>query len=436
MPLHEQGSSPTECGPKLSSIAVQSLEALIWTLDEINNQTKTIPGVRVGTIVLDTCSSTLKTAERISELYKDNFLVSGKAVDIDSILAFITTTAADHETAASMLAPMNVTTISIAQVGTLLGKEYYNYQVPVPVMVTAQAVVSLLANREWKFVTLVSSHSKNVLDGAEYFRQMAKDHDICLADDVILSEKIVKGEERFKAFDDLVLKLKAAKDRGSMFVVLWTSVADTHELFGAIRRAVNAGLIAQREFNWIGTHTWGRNLNMVRGFEDVTTGAIIVSPAYYDNQRFISHYVRLNFENGLKNPWLEQFWGQVLESCSEGKRSDCQVLPGDSFPRLKYHKTANVPNVIQAAWSIASGFKKLHKFVCKDKDGLCSDLYHRHDLKYLLNHYIQYTPAPSTDNQFGTFHFTDGGYGNSPVLLWNFKTASKQPKYQRVCIAS
>lgn len=429
LPIHEEGSNPLECGRKINPIAIQTLEALIWTIDEINNKSKLISGVTIGTIVLDTCSSTLKTAERISELFNGE----QKKDYIDSIISFITTTVEDHETAVSMLAPMNITTISIEQVNTLLGKEHFNYQIPVPISVTAQSVVTLLSHHHWNFVSLVTSPDEKYIEGADYFRQFAKQHGLCIADDIILPDSSVTGEFRYRSFDGVIRKLKIAKDRGATFIVQWTSISDTHDLLAATKRAVGAGFISVNELKWIGTDSWGNNLDVIKGFEDESKGAIIVAPTFSDTRDFVLHYTTLNFNSRITNPWMEQLFGQLIESCQDGS-PDCQILQKEGAPALKYIKTSKVPNVIQATWSVASALKRLHDFVCKDEAGLCSELYHRQDLKYLLNHYIQYTPAPTPDSNLNTFHFTEEGFGNSPVFTWNLKVISNRLKYHRVSL--
>ncbi|KAG1661660.1 Metabotropic glutamate receptor [Nymphon striatum] len=426
LPIHEEGANPLECGKKINPIAIQTLEALIWTIDEINNKSNIIPGVKIGTIVLDTCSSTLKTAERISEVFNSE----QKKEYIDSILAFITTTSEDHETAVSMLAPMNITTISIEEVHTLLGKDHFNYQIPVPVSVTAQAVVSLLNEHHWTFVSLITSPDDKYIDGADYFRQFAKQQGICIADDIVLPDSSVTGEFRLRTLDGIIRKLKSAKDRGATFIVQWTSISDTHDLLAATKRAVDVRFISVNELKWIGTDSWSNNLDVIKGFEEESKGVIIVAPTFSDTRDFVLHYTTMDFEAGTMNPWMENLFGQLIESCQAGN-PDCQILTLQGAPALKYIKTPKVPNMIQAAWSIAAGLRRLRDVVCKEKVGLCSELYHAQDFKYLFNHYIQNAPAPTPDNNKNTFHFTQEGYGNSPVFTWNLKVISNRLKYHR-----
>ena len=47
---------------------LQPLEALLYTLDQVNRDAALLPGVRLGVIVLDTCDNPLYTAEQSLDL--------------------------------------------------------------------------------------------------------------------------------------------------------------------------------------------------------------------------------------------------------------------------------------------------------------------------------------------------------------------------------
>lgn len=54
-PVHEKGDiSP--CGPKVYNRGVQRLEAMLYAIDRVNNDTNILPGITIGVHILDTCS--------------------------------------------------------------------------------------------------------------------------------------------------------------------------------------------------------------------------------------------------------------------------------------------------------------------------------------------------------------------------------------------
>nr|CAD7401918.1 unnamed protein product [Timema cristinae] len=50
-PIHRKGSNGTECG------RIQPLEAMIFTLNQINNDPKILPGIKLGMLAFDSCDS-------------------------------------------------------------------------------------------------------------------------------------------------------------------------------------------------------------------------------------------------------------------------------------------------------------------------------------------------------------------------------------------
>lgn len=53
-PVHEKGGST--CGPKVYNRGVQRLEAMLFAVDQINQENNILPGISLGVHILDTCS--------------------------------------------------------------------------------------------------------------------------------------------------------------------------------------------------------------------------------------------------------------------------------------------------------------------------------------------------------------------------------------------
>ena len=68
VPIHKQGEHGLTCGGIQDEDGIQPLEALLFTLDEINADQKLLPNITLGVIVLDTCDSPLHTAEQVVDL--------------------------------------------------------------------------------------------------------------------------------------------------------------------------------------------------------------------------------------------------------------------------------------------------------------------------------------------------------------------------------
>jgi hypothetical protein len=55
-PVHEYGSPREPCGAISEYRGVQRLEAMLFAIEQINNQKNLLPGIELGALILDTCS--------------------------------------------------------------------------------------------------------------------------------------------------------------------------------------------------------------------------------------------------------------------------------------------------------------------------------------------------------------------------------------------
>lgn len=71
-PMHEQISGNPEypCGAVKEEKGVQRLEAMLYALDEINNNPELLPNVTLGALILDSCSSDTYALEQSMEFVR------------------------------------------------------------------------------------------------------------------------------------------------------------------------------------------------------------------------------------------------------------------------------------------------------------------------------------------------------------------------------
>ncbi|CAD5124656.1 unnamed protein product [Dimorphilus gyrociliatus] len=56
-PVHKKSDNPgTPCGPIQGERGIQRLEAMFFTLEEINNKQDLLPNITLGARIIDTCS--------------------------------------------------------------------------------------------------------------------------------------------------------------------------------------------------------------------------------------------------------------------------------------------------------------------------------------------------------------------------------------------
>lgn len=56
-PVHQQGKGAQKCGSINKDRGIQRLEAMLFAVDRINSDPRLLPHVRLGAMILDTCSS-------------------------------------------------------------------------------------------------------------------------------------------------------------------------------------------------------------------------------------------------------------------------------------------------------------------------------------------------------------------------------------------
>src|SRR5215475_7447585 len=55
-PVHEYGSPREPCGAISQFRGIQRLEAMLFAIEQINNDKHLLPGIELGALILDTCS--------------------------------------------------------------------------------------------------------------------------------------------------------------------------------------------------------------------------------------------------------------------------------------------------------------------------------------------------------------------------------------------
>ena len=68
-PIHKSGENGA-CDKIQKEDGIQPLEAMLFTLDEINSNDNILPGVKLGAIAIDSCDNPIQAAEKTLPLLK------------------------------------------------------------------------------------------------------------------------------------------------------------------------------------------------------------------------------------------------------------------------------------------------------------------------------------------------------------------------------
>ncbi|KAI2659059.1 Metabotropic glutamate receptor 3 [Labeo rohita] len=69
-PVHEKGEGTEDCGKINEERGIQRLEAMLLALDEINQDNRILPGLKLGAHILDTCSKDTYALEQSLEFVR------------------------------------------------------------------------------------------------------------------------------------------------------------------------------------------------------------------------------------------------------------------------------------------------------------------------------------------------------------------------------
>lgn len=117
-PVHRAGPTPLQCSAEIDPEAIQNIEAFLWALDLVNANAWLLNGLDIGTVIFDTCSSPIKAAHLISSIMakEDDDILNEISIDPKQLLTVVSATMADETDAVvSVLAPNDVTTVSVIE---------------------------------------------------------------------------------------------------------------------------------------------------------------------------------------------------------------------------------------------------------------------------------------------------------------------------------
>lgn len=110
---------------------MQNMQAFLWAIEQVNADASLLPGVRLGSLVMDTCSSFLRTNQQLANLLHDSEAAADGQRRAHKQVAAIVADSADAqsiEATASMASALGVTTFVTQSRSTRLGELARKYR--------------------------------------------------------------------------------------------------------------------------------------------------------------------------------------------------------------------------------------------------------------------------------------------------------------------
>ena len=225
-PIHKQGDGSAgsgQCGEIQKEDGVQPLEAMLFTLDEINRDPALLPGIRLGVRALDSCDSPYHAAKQSLHLVK-GFVSRHMNLSCEDGNGGVG--GGDEwpcgENIVGLVGPQtSPVSMQIANLGRLFEVPQVSYMattvslcnnaefpyffrtVPSDVH-QAKAIVELLKTFKWSYASIVHSDSNYGITGYQSLaRHINENNHICLADPITIYNAHFKDED----YRDVIEKL-------------------------------------------------------------------------------------------------------------------------------------------------------------------------------------------------------------------------------------
>ncbi|KAL7726655.1 hypothetical protein ACLKA6_017698 [Drosophila palustris] len=388
-PVHEKGEGVSPCGPKVYNRGVQRLEAMLYAIDRVNNDTNLLPGITIGVHILDTCSRDTYALNQSLQF------VRASLNNLDTSIFECSDTSSPHLRknassgpvfgviggsyssvslqVANLLRLFHIPQISPASTAkTLSDKSRFDLfarTVP-PDTFQSVALVDIIKNFNWSYVSTIHSEGSYGEYGIEAFHKEATERHVCIA----AAEKVPSAADD-KVFDAIISKLlKKPNARG---VVLFTRAEDARRILLAAKRAN-----LSQPLHWVASDGWGKQQKLLEGLEDIAEGAITVELQSEIIEDFDRYMMQLTPRNNQRNPWFAEYWEDTfncaLTAVSEefkpslNSTTDKQkVLCDDQFrlsEKVGYEQESKTQFVVDAVYAFAHALHNLHNDLCTQSD--------------------------------------------------------------------
>ncbi|XP_054710934.1 metabotropic glutamate receptor-like [Uloborus diversus] len=433
-PIHQKGGKEI-CGLINKDRGIQRVEAMLFALEKINRDPSLLKDIKLGAIILDTCSSDSYALNQSLEFIRASINTvdatafecpNGSAPTLKFNTKAITGVIGGSYSevslqVANLLRLFRIPQVSPASTGTWLSDktryDFFARTVP-PDTFQAVALVDLVQRFNWSYVSLVSSEGQYGDSGMTAFQREARSRNICIA----ASEKVPHSATS-EVFDTIYQNLlQKPNARG---VVLFTRDADASGILKAAKR------LNKTHFTWVASDGWGKQEKLVENLEQAAEGAITVELQSTEIEEFNKYMKSLTPSNNQRNPWFEEYWESVF-SCVLPKNSNNSKLPICS-PNLRldesvgYRQESKVQFVVDAVYAFAHALDKVWRELCKPRgEGYCHAMRSLDGGKlyrdYLLN-------VSFTDLGGNQVKFDQQGDGLGRYTIYNYQKDDNSSNY-------
>ncbi|XP_053241528.1 metabotropic glutamate receptor 5 isoform X2 [Podarcis raffonei] len=421
-----------KCGEVREQYGIQRVEAMLHTLDRINQNQTLLPNITLGCEIRDSCWHSAVALEQSIEFIRDSLISAEEEEGLMKCVDGSTSSFRSKKPIVGVIGPgsssvaiqvqnllqlFNIPQIAYSATSMDLSDKtlfkYFMRVVPSDAQ-QARAMVDIVKRYNWTYVSAVHTEGNYGESGMEAFKDMSGKEGVCIAH----SYKIYSnaGEQ---SFDRLLEKLRSHLPKARV-VVCFCEGMTVRGLLMAMRRLGLTG-----EFLLLGSDGWADRYDVTEGYQREAVGGITIKLQSPDVKWFDDYYLQLQPETNHRNPWFQEFWQH---------RFQCR-LKGSPQENMKFNKTCSsnltletqhvqdskMGFVINAIYSMAYGLHNMQMALCPGYAGLC-DAMKPIDGRKLLDSLMK---ANFTGVSGDMITFDENGDSPGRYEIMNFKKMGK-----------
>ncbi|XP_054155326.1 metabotropic glutamate receptor 2-like [Oppia nitens] len=421
---HSSPRNPLQCGQIDTMHGVQHVEAFLWAYDMIQSHPQILPGVELGAVILDTCSSHQKIARDVSNFFS-NSLASEEHPNLpaaETVVGFVVD--GDNskivDAVVDVTNPFDITTVAIQS-----RDSKYNNRFDYPLLlrlstpndVYADTIISLLVRFLWHYVSVIYESTPQMLD---IYREL-KIKSNFLGIEFSLEEEIGLSSDGYGATGHLgstISRIKRNAKNGAKVVILLMNNDQIRRLFHENKNLPSDQQIRVGDIQWISIE--GREV--FPDYTDESLGVLTITSQIQPSTAFRSYFTNLSLINNTRNPWFNEFW-EILFNC----RGDQCLNHGVSQqmpPDIAIDRDTSL--TINSLFALANALEMTRRTLCpKTPRGLCPEFRRHPKLSRIVYDMAKSSTFLAFDNRHMIFD-PENGYVISPLFIHNLRLMSQK----------
>ncbi len=366
-PVHAP-SNDQPCGD-FQTIGVEQVEAMIYAIKCINNNTNLLPNVTLGFNIRDTCTTPSHALQQAFQ-YVQN--MNRSCSDTSSEVAVSGVVGAQYSSVsidiANLLRLHKIPQISHTSSSDLLSDktrfDYFFRTVP-PNSQQAKAIGDIILAFNWTYVFALYSDDAYGLGGINAVLEELQNR-VCIAATISLPVPSASSD-----YDAALRNMSQEWVQNASVAVLFVHLDEAIGMMEAMRQFRNGPHRDNlKGITWIGTHAWGDSLPAE--YHDVARGMLSATPRSVEIPAFDKYFTSLHPNNRTENVWFNEFWERRF-NCSLSNNTCDLNNESITLTKEEHRQFTRATLILDAVMAYAHAIDSLINSTCPD-NRLCPEV--------------------------------------------------------------